>query len=207
MTAAVAAPLFAAEPMNLSTAKRAAIRYADSGEYEREAAVIAGYAIDWVTARAERKRKDEKLAIVLDIDETALTNLAHMKEMDFGYIPERWDAWVANHHAPAFEPVLAIHRQARRLDIGVFFITGRTEKDRPGTESNLRASGYGDYAQLYLKPDDAKEPTVAFKTAVRKKIESEGWTIIANIGDQQSDLEGGAAERTFKLPNPFYLIQ
>jgi len=207
MTVVLAVPLFAAEPMNLSTAKRAVIRYADSGEYERDAAVIAGYAIDWITARVERKRKDEKLAIVLDIDETALTNLAHMKEMDFGYIPDLWAEWVANHHAPAFEPVLAIHRQARRLGVDVFFITGRVETDRLGTERNLRASGYGDYVQLYLKPNDSKESTEVFKTATRKKIGSEGWTIIANIGDQQSDLDGGASERTFKLPNPFYLIQ
>ena len=118
-----------------------------------------------------------------------------------------WDAWVANHHAPAIEPVLNVYRQARRLNIDVFFITGRREKDRPGTESNLRASGYGDYAQLHLKPDESREPTQVFKTGAREKIESEGWTIIANLGDQQSDLDGGAAERTFKLPNPFYLIK
>jgi hypothetical protein len=30
--------------------------------------------------------------------------------------------------------------------------------------------------------------------------------IIANLGDQFSDLAGGYAERTFKLPNPFYSI-
>jgi len=29
--------------------------------------------------------------------------------------------------------------------------------------------------------------------------------IIANIGDQESDLAGGFAEKTFKLPNPFYI--
>jgi hypothetical protein len=31
-------------------------------------------------------------------------------------------------------------------------------------------------------------------------------TIVANMGDQPSDLEGGFAERTFLLPNPFYRI-
>ena len=34
-----------------------------------------------------------------------------------------------------------------------------------------------------------------------------GWhTIIANVGDQWSDLDGGFAERVFKLPNPVYFI-
>jgi acid phosphatase len=31
--------------------------------------------------------------------------------------------------------------------------------------------------------------------------------IIANMGDQASDLAGGHAEKTFKLPNPFYLTK
>jgi len=32
----------------------------------------------------------------------------------------------------------------------------------------------------------------------------QGYAIVVNIGDQMSDLDGGFAERTFKLPNPFY---
>jgi HAD superfamily, subfamily IIIB (Acid phosphatase) len=45
-----------------------------------------------------------------------------------------------------------------------------------------------------------------FKAPLRAKIAAMGYTIIANVGDQFSDLEGGFAERTFKLPNSFYYI-
>ena len=45
-----------------------------------------------------------------------------------------------------------------------------------------------------------------YKTWVRGEIEAQGYTIIANVGDQWSDLENGYAERVFKLPNPFYMI-
>ena len=38
------------------------------------------------------------------------------------------------------------------------------------------------------------------------KIAAMGYWIIENMGDQPSDLAGGYAERTFKLPNPFYRI-
>ena len=34
-----------------------------------------------------------------------------------------------------------------------------------------------------------------------------GYLIILNVGDQESDLTGGFADRTFKLPNPFYFIE
>jgi uncharacterized Zn finger protein len=43
-------------------------------------------------------------------------------------------------------------------------------------------------------------------TPERGKIEAQGYNIIANVGDQPSDLSGEHAERTFQLPNPFYRI-
>jgi HAD superfamily, subfamily IIIB (Acid phosphatase) len=33
-----------------------------------------------------------------------------------------------------------------------------------------------------------------------------GYDIVANFGDQFSDLEGGHADRTFKMPNPNYFL-
>jgi hypothetical protein len=35
---------------------------------------------------------------------------------------------------------------------------------------------------------------------------SGGHTIMANVGDQWSDLAGGHAAMDFKVPNPFYFI-
>ena len=37
-------------------------------------------------------------------------------------------------------------------------------------------------------------------------IEKHGYDIVANVGDQQSDLDGGHADGDFKLPDPFYFI-
>jgi len=45
-----------------------------------------------------------------------------------------------------------------------------------------------------------------FKAPQRAQIEQHGYTIIANVGDQPSDLNGGSAQRTYLLPNPFYCI-
>jgi acid phosphatase len=48
-----------------------------------------------------------------------------------------------------------------------------------------------------------------YKTAERIKVEAEpeSYTIIANIGDQMSDIDGGHGGCTFKVPNPFYFIR
>jgi len=48
--------------------------------------------------------------------------------------------------------------------------------------------------------------TVHYKSATRAHIESLGYEIVGNFGDQFSDLEGGHADRTCKLPNPNYFL-
>jgi hypothetical protein len=58
-----------------------------------------------------------------------------------------------------------------------------------------------------MVPEGTHYPSAAsFKAPVRAAIEGTGYTIIANVGDQPSDLAGGHAEKTFLLPNPFYRI-
>jgi acid phosphatase len=47
---------------------------------------------------------------------------------------------------------------------------------------------------------------IALRAAERRKIAGQGYTIILNMGDQESDLAGGYAEKTFKLPNPVYFL-
>ncbi|MCF7688608.1 MAG: HAD family acid phosphatase [Cephaloticoccus sp.] len=197
----------AQEPLNLSVAKAAVIRYVESGEYDRDLALVAERACTWIEERAAEQKPAERLGLVLDIDETALSNLGHMREMDFGYVPALWDQWVAEGNAPAIMAVGKIYQAARQSNVTVFFITGRKVSDRPGTEKNLAAVGMSDYQQLLCKPNGSLLDTRSFKTRMRQNLEAEGWTLIANVGDQDSDLSGGAAERTFKLPNPFYMIQ
>ncbi|EFL14579.1 conserved hypothetical protein [Streptomyces sp. C] len=77
---------------------------------------------------------------------------------------------------------------------------------RPGivysmTERNLKSVGYP-VSGLYVRDLPALfEQVSAYKTAKRAEIEARGYTIIANIGNNESDLVGGHAERTVKLPD------
>jgi predicted secreted acid phosphatase len=49
-------------------------------------------------------------------------------------------------------------------------------------------------------------PTIQYKSGTRAYIESKGYEIVADFGDQFSDLEGGFADKTFKMPNPNYYL-
>lgn len=201
------APPATREPANLYPHKLEIRAYVDSGRYLADIAVVAKRAEAWLVERAGRKTAGERLAVVFDLDETLLFNWPHIGRNDFGYVPAVWDAWVERGEAPAIEPVREAYRAARRLGIDVIFLTGRRERDRAGTEKNLRAIECGEYAALICKADGAKGTSAAWKTAARERLVKEGWMIVANIGDQESDLAGGFAERTFKLPNPFYLTE
>jgi hypothetical protein len=48
--------------------------------------------------------------------------------------------------------------------------------------------------------------TIHYKSATRAHIGSLGYDIVANFGDQFSDLKGGSADRVFKMPNPNYFL-
>ncbi len=204
-------PLSAAEPGNLSTLKQQISTYVTTGEYGKEVAKVAAEANAYLSRRIPRGipksvKKATKLAIVFDIDETTLSNLRHIQAQDYGYIPKIWDSWVAEGQATAIYPVQAVYLTAANAKIEIFFITGRTPDGTAATERNLRQVGYETWTKIYYKPADWTESGRAFKVSTRRKLAAEGYLIIANIGDQHSDLFGGYAEKTFKLPNPFYSI-
>ena len=48
--------------------------------------------------------------------------------------------------------------------------------------------------------------TTEYKSGTREHISSLGYTIVADFGDQYSDLLGGDAGHQVKLPNPMYYL-
>ncbi|MFL6351686.1 MAG: HAD family acid phosphatase [Bryobacteraceae bacterium] len=203
------------QPANVGDAKISALAYHDSGRYDRDLAIVAGQAERWLASRARAVRQP---ALVLDIDETALSNWEVIKLDDFGRpiegacvpatdAPCGWAAWDQLGRDPAIQPTLQLFRRARALKVTVFFITGRPESQRAATMRNLVAAGYGGYAKLYMVPNGAHFASAAdFKAPIRAEIEQAGHTIVANMGDQPSDLHGGHAEKRFLLPDPFYRV-
>ncbi|MCS0495830.1 acid phosphatase [Ancylobacter sp. MQZ15Z-1] len=203
------------QPANVGDAKNAATRYHDDGGYGRDIDAVTKAAGRWIARRAGEVARP---AMVFDIDDTALSNWQVIEDDDYGRIiggpcpalPERacgWAAWDLRAGTPAIVQTLALYREAKRLGIAVFFITGRGESQRGATVRNLAATGFGGYDGLAMVPRGAHFASAAdFKAPQRAAIEAKGFRIIANIGDQPSDLAGGHAERRFLLPNPFYRI-
>lgn len=199
-----------AEPelLNLSRAKAAVVAYHDGGRYQKDVERVAGWAIDWLEQRAAMRNTDERLLVIFDVDETVLSNYPQMAAKDFGYVPEDWVKWVDKAAAPAIKPMREVYRVARELNVDVIFITGRkAPEEEIGTIKNLELQGMGEYARIIFRGESDTAETAAERKRLRRiQLEKEGWTIIASLGDQGSDLAGGHAERIFKLPNPFYEV-
>ena len=195
------------EPPNLGILQDSVRSYIKSGAYEKGIAEVIDSAKAFIMSRYKDVKKP---AIVLDIDETSLSNIQFEYRYGFGFEPHLWNNWVKEAAATAIKPTLELTKWVAQRHIAVFFITGREElsaslPDDP-TVKNLKQVGYQDWAGLYFKNPKKKMTTSQFKTAARKEITAKGFTIIANIGDQYSDLVGGYAKGKFKLPDPMYYI-
>jgi acid phosphatase len=209
------------QPLNLGTWKTALKEYHDR-QYKTDMAAVFATAQSYVEQRAGQVKFP---AVVLDIDETSLSNWPNIKADDFGLVlggrcddlpngPCGFNAWIEQSSAEAFAPALRFFQAAKERGVAIVFITGRRDNQRKATLWNLDQAGYQGWEKLITRPDrDDFATAQEYKSKARAKFfNGSHFTLIANIGDQRSDIDqeqgvaGGAAECTYKLPNPFYFI-
>jgi hypothetical protein len=167
---------------------------------------------------ATRAGSVEKLAVVMDIDDTTLSSYCEMKREAFGYVGPMFNGWTVTPEAAVAIPgAQRLFQEARAAGLAVFFITGRpgvqpeaSERtdQTAATAKNLVAAGFHGWAGLALR-DGAENgmATIAYKAAERQKIVAKGYRIVLSVGDQWSDLLGDPqAGLNVKLPNPFYFL-
>lgn len=200
-------PASCKEPENHKFVVDRLLLYHDSGEYEREIRDVANTARDYLNARVKDAPKEDKLAAVFDIDETSLSNWDALADCGFCSFTVQAKLYSIAHD-PAIMPTLELFNSAKSKGVALFFVTGRPEGARAVTIKNLTEVGYSSWTDLIMRPEGGKqEPARIFKSHQRQLITDKGYRIVLSIGDQASDLAGCCAERTFKLPNPFYLIE
>lgn len=202
--------VLAKEPTNLSLLKNEIRKYHDSGAYSADIAMVVTQAENYLSERlqqAKNKTPAKKLAIVLDIDETSLSNYRAMSKYDFHFSKKILREMQVNADDLPILSTRHLYQLAKKNGVAVFFITGRNPDMEHATVDNLTKVGYQHWDGIYFKPLTYQLGSVVpYKTAMRKQIADKGYEVIINIGDQTSDLTGGYSERNYKLPNPFYYI-
>ncbi len=172
-------------------------------------------------------RFGEQPAVIFDADDTTLwTYDMEDNAMHFNFDPVLQDTeWVQPQRFPATPGMVGLVNAVGDAGCTVVGLTGRRDPQRAATIGNLAKVGYQYFTDThyYTKWDSGATPseeifggtacyptgscsTIQYKSAVRAYVESQGYDIIANFGDQFSDLIGGHADRAVKLPNPTYYL-
>ncbi|POX45037.1 HAD family acid phosphatase [Streptomyces sp. Ru72] len=193
--------------------------------YAKDLAGIDADAKRYIDKAARKAHKHgEKPAVVFDIDDTLLLSLDYEKRYNYTYNSATWAAYVNKADRPAVFGSPELVRYAASKGVEVFYNSGLSEAQRSAAVENLKKVGADvnlDADHMFLK-DAANPPsylsgcaapgawkctTVQYKSGTRKHIEDDlGYEIIADFGDQYSDLDGGYTGRTYKLPNPTYFV-
>ncbi len=206
--------------------------FAADSNYAKEARGVARDGERWI---AKRHHTRGTRAVLFDVDDTTLATWNYEIFSNWAYNPATNGQFVTEQRFPAVPGMVELARAAEREGYAVFFLTGRGAAQEAATLGNLTEDGVGvdagypkpttlrngedglftkpavaDYP-AYLKTACADDPngsctTIHYKSATRAHIESLGYDIVANFGDQYSDLKGGYADRTFKVPNPNYYL-
>lgn len=191
----------ASEITNLTIAKRTVREYYESGKYDAEMNSIAeGALID-----LQEISYDENSAAIIDIDECALSNYPFMRALDFGNDDKMWDDWTHGAKAKVIPQTKKLYDYLVSKGVKIIFITGRSIKYYEPTRKNLVDEGYTKIDTLICRTEnEAKLTAVQYKSHHRAELVKKGWKIVANLGDQWSDFEGGNSGLTIKLPNYLY---
>ena len=205
--------------------------FADDSNYADEARGVAADGAHWLAAKANAKSTPAKKAIILDVDDTTLATFNYELYSNWDFNPTTNATFVLEGRFPAVPGMPEMVNEAKGEGYAIVFLTGRPDAQHAATLSNLATAGYpaptalsATLDGLFTKPpvggypDYLQEPcaaeiaankscsTIHYKSGVRAYVESLGYDIVGNFGDQFSDLIGGHADRTFKLPNPNYFL-
>jgi acid phosphatase len=174
-----------------------------AGRPAYEKSITAGFAQATKLLDAQLKKDPKKPTVVLDIDETTMSNWACLDAA--GFELSGLATCVVNSTSKAFPAAKAFIKHARAKKVAIAFITGAPDAVCAARRKNLIAQGIKAPFTLTCKPASyTTDSLVPYKSGARKALVKKGATIVLNVGDQKSDLAGGAARKTLLLPNPIY---
>jgi predicted secreted acid phosphatase len=195
--------------------------------YIREMAKIAQRQTAIVSAACYiGKRLHQNPAVIMDADDTNLwTYDMEVAAMHFNFDPVLQNTWVQQQLFPATPSMVSLEKTVRAAGCTVIGLTGRSDDQKAATLANLAKVGFvGFTAQnyytkwtgvgasqqpSYITCATAKCTTIEYKSQTRAHVQTRSggnYRIVANFGDQFSDLIGGSSLLDVKLPNPTYYL-
>lgn len=164
-------------------------------------------------------------AIILDVDETVLNNVAfqaRMIEQNSSFDLEQWNNWVMEAKADPVPGAVDFTTHAAKKGIAIFYVTNREAKVEEGTRKNLKALGFPIPAdEDRILSNNERQNWTSAKTE-RRAFVAENHRILMIFGDDLNDFVSAKditqkerkklveqhsdkwGRQWFILPNPVY---
>lgn len=172
---------------------------------------------------AARNKTSGRWAVILDADETVISNLVYQQELERAgeeHTPARWNAWVRRREAVPLPGAKAFLDRVRALGGRVAIVTNRLESECADTRAVFDREALP-YDAMLCRPDGQpsdKNPRFAAVAAGTSAGAAGPLEVVAWVGDNIQDFpvltqavrdQGRAGftdfgVRYFILPNPMY---
>ena len=170
------------------------------------------YVRDWTRERCGTTPADVracKAMVVFDVDETLLNSYSYSLAQDpqFTFNPTTWTAYVdACGYAP-IPQTRDLFDRIKALGVRIALVSSGSSDTRAAMVSCLNARGISGWDRYVMRGDRAPGLSGGeYKALAREGLKRDGFTIVASIGDQVSDMSYGHLKRGFLLPNTMYYL-
>jgi len=149
----------------------------------------------WDALRGPGERSALPPAVILDIDETVVSNVDFQLTFERPFENHKLDTWSSNYNSLAIPGVVSFVDIARTLDVTVFFVTNRPCQPKEGTDDPCpqKQTTIDDIRELGIDVDaehvmlSGERPGWDKEKLTRREYVAQTHRVIMLIGDDFSD--------------------
>jgi len=151
--------------------------------------------ISWTALPGQTGMEELPTAIILDVDETAISNIEFQLQLEGSFSHEAFDAWHNSNPAGRMPGAPEFIQAARDKDVTMFFITNRpcNELDFAPGPCPQKAITLQDLSETGIETDSdhlmlvGEKPEWSREKRVRQELVGESHRVIMLIGDDLGD--------------------
>lgn len=150
-----------------------------------------------------------KAMVVFDVDETLLNSYSYSIAQDpqFTFDPSTWTEYVDACGYSVISQARDAFNRLKALGVRIALISSGDSDTRTAMVACLNSMGISGWDRYVMRGDEAPDLSGAeYKALARKRLQREGFVIVASIGDQVSDMSYGHLKRGFLMPNTMYYL-
>lgn len=135
----------------------------------------------------DHKKRKEKLAVITDLDETALDNSGYAVRCyneGHGYTSDSWAKWCADAVADSVPGSVSFFKYADSYDVQIFYVSNRSSTALAKTMENMKRLGFPQVTEEHFK----LKTTANSKEERRREI-AKTYKIVALFGDNLLDMD------------------